>query len=272
MKLTSLLLSAVLGLSACEYGAPPKKEVHPVVTDTLVYNYKSINQRAADCGNKADSACTTIKIHYPVFKGKTLLNDTLKSRLLKTFMLSEKPDTSLESMTANFMKSYTDYKKTSQRENMFYELQLQATVIRQDSALISLEYGGYVFQGGAHGGSFTGFVNWDTKSNKKVLLKDILVDGYESQLTKIAEDIFRKNEKLSPTESLEPNYFFKDAKFAPNQNFAITPMGLRYMYNQYEIKPYAAGQTELFIPYTSIKSLIRPKSVIVQFKQKNAGI
>ncbi|MBD1392139.1 DUF3298 and DUF4163 domain-containing protein [Mucilaginibacter glaciei] len=272
MKITFLLGVVILGLSACEYGAPPKKEKHPIYTDTLTYTYKTIHERAADCGNKPDSACTVVKINYPQFNGNTLLNDTVQAKLLKVFMLSEKPDTSIKSMTANFLKSYADYKKSSQRERMFYDLDTYAKVIQQDSALISLEYGGYVYQGGAHGGSFTGFVNWNTKANKEVMLQDIMIDGYKDKLTNIAEGIFRKDEKLGPTESLEPNYFFKDSKFALNQNYAITPLGLRFMYNQYEIKPYAAGTTELFIPYTAIKNLLKPHTVIAQFINKNAGI
>jgi hypothetical protein len=48
-------------------------------------------------------------------------------------------------------------------------------------------------------------------------------------------------------------------------NFSVTPIGIKFLYNQYEIKPYAAGITELFIPYAQIKSLLRPNSVVTQF-------
>jgi hypothetical protein len=272
MRLTALLCLMVLGLSSCEWGSMPKKEDHPIFKDTLVYTYKTIHERAADCGNKPDSACTVVKIKYPEFKGQTVLNDTVESKLLNIFMLSEKPDTSLKDLTKDFLKAYTDFKKSHTKTEMFYELDTYAKVILQDSALVSLEYGGYTFQGGAHGASFTGFINWNPKANKEILLKDILVDGYNAQLTKIAESIFRKDEKLADTASLAGNYFFKDNKFALNENYAITPLGLRFMYNQYEIKPYAAGQTKLFIPYTHIKTLLRPNSVAAQFIIKNAGI
>jgi hypothetical protein len=273
MKIAVVLCLMVLGLSSCEWGSMPKKEDHPIFKDTLTYTYKTIHERAADCGNKPDSACTVVKMKYPEFKGQPLLNDTIKSKLLNLFIL-EKPDTSLKDLSQNFLNAYADFKKSGRgaRTEMFFELDIHAKVIRQDSALVSLEYGGYTFLGGAHGASFTGFVNWNPKANKEILLKDILVDGYNSQLTKVAEGIFRKNEKLTDTASLEPDYFFKDGKFALNENYAITPLGLRFMYNQYEIKPYAAGQTELFIPYTRIKTILRPNSVVTQFINKNAGI
>lgn len=188
------------------------------------------------------------------------------------FMLSEKADTSLKTMAAKFIRSYAEAKKSDPRSEMFYTLDSYVKVIGQDSALVALECGGYVFQGGAHGGSFTGFINWDGKTDKNVTLGDILIDGYQPGLTKIAERIFRKNEKLTATASLADNYFFDKGKFALNDNYSITPMGLRYIYNQYEIKPYAAGQTELIIPYAEIKKLMKPKSIASQYVNKNAGI
>jgi hypothetical protein len=43
------------------------------------------------------------------------------------------------------------------------------------------------------------------------------------------------------------------------------------LYNPYEIKPYVAGTTKLVIPYTEIKDLIKPNSIIYRL-YNNAGI
>jgi hypothetical protein len=272
MKATSFLLLVVLGFSSCQWGAPKKPTPDAIFKDTLTYTYQAIHERAADCGSKPDSACTVVQIKYPLFKGQTVLNDTIKHKLLNIFMLGEKPDTSLNSMTTNFLESYTDFKKTDPKSAIYYTLDTYAKVIRQDSALLTLEYGGYTYQGGAHGGSFTGFINWDTKTNKNVTLDDIFVNGYKTELSKIAEKIFRKDEKLTDTSSLKNDYFFKDDKFALNENYSITPAGIRFIYNQYEIKPYAAGQTTLLLPYSQLKTLMRPQSAASQYIHKNAGI
>lgn len=272
MRTTSLLFALVLGLSACQWGTERRKIETDIFKDTVVYTYKTIHQRAADCGDKPDSTCTVVKMKYPEFSAQPALNDTIKNKLINIFMISERPDTSLAALTQHFIKNYEAFKKSDPRTKMFYELDTHVKLIQQDTSLISLEYGGYTFQGGAHGASFTGYINWNPDTQKKITLEDILTDGYEPQLSKIAEGIFRKNEKLEPNASLEPNYFFKDGKFALNENYSITPMGIKFMYNQYEIKPYAAGQTELFIPYNDIRALIKPKSVVAKYITSNAGI
>lgn len=148
---------------------------------------------------------------------------------------------------------------------MAYNLNIDLSVLRQDSSLTTLLLKGYSYLGGAHGGSLISFINWNTKANKKIALSDIFMDGYQEKLRQVAEQIFRKDEKLSDTASLANDYFFKDSKFALNNNFCITPIGIRFLYNEYEIKPYSAGTTSLFIPYEQIESLLRPNTVVSQY-------
>ncbi|MFS2185838.1 DUF3298 domain-containing protein [Mucilaginibacter sp. Mucisp84] len=263
MKNLCLAFFMAMGLSSCQWGVPNK--IPEKSFDTLRYAYKVIKARAADCGAKADSACTVVKINYPVFDSAKTLNDTITRKLTLMFATDGRSDTSLELMTKKFLKSYDDFRKTNARSGMFFTLGDSVKVIHQDSSLTTLEVRGYSYTGGAHGSTSVGFINWDTKASKNLKLDDVLVDGYHDKLNAVAEKIFRKNEKLSDTASLATNYFFKDNKFALNANFSITPLGIKFLYNQYDIKPYAAGITELFIPYAQIKSLVQPGSVVSQF-------
>lgn len=261
-----LLLSAS-AIASCQWGVPSKKNEEAPLKDTLTYTYKTIHERAADCGTKPDSACTVVKVKYPEFNGQKTLNDSVTRKLTSLFAMDGKPDSSIELMGKNFLKAYTDFRKTDPRSAMYFTLDSYAKIQMQDSSLVTLQVGGYSFQGGAHGASATFFINWDTKANKSITPKDLLTDGYHDKLKAIAESIFRKDEKLQDTSSLARDYFFKDNQFALNDNFVITPLGLKFVYNQYEIKPYAAGITELFIPYPQIKSLLRPGSVVAKYNK-----
>jgi len=267
MKLKHLpFLMVILATSACMWGVP--KNTAPAITkDTLAYINKTIRQRASDCGDKPDSGCTVVLIKYPDFQKDSLLNDSLRNRLFNLFWPDTTPeaDTDLQKYAIEFISVYENSKNKPDVKGRIFTVQSAAKIIRQDSSLVTLQIGGYMFQGGAHGATVTRFLNWDAKTHSSITLNDILIKGYSDKLTTIGDSIFRKDEHLSDTASLARDYFFKDNKFALNSNFLITPLGLRFLYNQYEIKPYAAGQTELVIPYDKIKSLLLPHTVISQY-------
>jgi hypothetical protein len=264
MKIGYLLfLGGILSLSSCQWGEHNNVKAD-ITTDTLTYTFKAIKERAADCGNKPDSGCTVVKISYPVFKDQDTLNSLVSAKLINLFGADE-PGIELKEYVEHFLSAYTSFKKRDKKSVMFYTLDSHAKVLRQDSSLTTLEISGYTFRGGAHGSSITTFINWNTKAQKSIGLGNIFADNSKAKLTAIADTIFRKEEKITDTASLANDYFFKDSKFTLNNNFVITPLGLKFLYNQYEIKPYAAGQTELFIPYAKIKTLLKPNTVITQY-------
>lgn len=261
MKLKHLPLCAiVLALESCfEPKAPHTKSQSAVPSDTLTYQYKTVRERASDCGNKADTSCTTALIKYPEFSGDNALNDTVAAHLANLFSVTENGAiSSLQDAAKALVASYENNQKKLAAAHIHYSLNSQASVIRQDSTLITLELSGYEFKGGAHGLTLTRFINWDTRQHKNLQLNDVFVEGYEPKLNAIAEKVFRKEELLSDSASLSQDYFFKGGKFSLNNNFSFTPLGIRFLYNVYEIKPYAAGQTSIEIPYNQLKKLLRP--------------
>jgi hypothetical protein len=258
------VLVATFGLASCQWGVPHHSTKPAITKDTLVYTYQTIIDRAPDCANKPDSTCSLAKIIYPEFRGHKPLNDTVKRRLLETYRSADKPDSGLQDQAKAFISLYVQDTVHKNNPDMVYDLETSATVVRQDSSLITIQVDRYVFAGGAHGSTFTGFLCWNTKTDRRISLTDLFKPGYNARLTAIAEKIFRADEKLSATASLQ-NYFFKDQQFSLNDNFLITPVGLQFLYNEYEIKSYAEGQTTLLIPYNQIESLIRPNTVLKQY-------
>lgn len=172
-------------------------------------------------------------ISYPIFKNQPVLDDSLNNYLTN------------ETATGN--------------------RNFHAVVIRQDSSLTIIEIN-EIFKGPGKSAknTITYFINWNTKKSGIIKLSDILNGQYPDQLNKIAETIFRKNENLSATASLS-GYSFKNGQFALNNNFLITPIGLKFLFNSGEAKPDSYGQVILFIPYSQILTLLRPNTVIDQY-------
>jgi hypothetical protein len=264
MKLQYLpLLGVVLLMNACMWGVP-KAQSPGVTQDTLAYTYKAINEKTTDCKGQTDSGCMIVNIKYPFFPGQQNLNDSISQKITGLLQIDDVSQSiDLRAYTQSFIKGYQKEKKQYPTTG-HYKLNTKVKLVRQDSSLVTLEIDGYAFQSGARGYTGISFINWNAKINKPVYLSDILENDFQTKLTEIADSIFRKSENLSDTASLKPNYFFKNGVFSLNNNYLITPLGIRFLYNEYEIKPYAAGQTNLLIPYAKIKSLLLPHTVISQ--------
>lgn len=237
-------------------------------TDTVSYSYKNFKQRDTACGNNPDSSCTVVKVTYPKFKGMDALNDSIARKITSYFAVNAKPaDTSYDQLAANFIGVYHNFKKIQPKSTLYYLVDAKASVLKQDSALLTLKISGYTYHGGPHGVEYAAYINWDTKANKCISLSSIFIKNYQDPLNKTAGRIFRKNEKLADTARLNNGrtYFFKDNKFSLPDNYLIGSKGITFLYNVYTIKAYAAGKTAVFIPYQSVKELLLPNSVISRY-------
>ena len=260
-----LFLILAGSLSSCMWGVPHNNAKPAITKDTLIYTHQNFKEKAPDCGNKPDSACTMVTITYPVFSGQGILNDTITRKLCDLFGDKYMPGKGVQLLADSLFAGYADFKMEDTVNTSPFILNENAKVLRQDSSLLTLEIDGEEYDGGAHGAEYTAFINWNTKANKSIVLSDVLIEGYSHSLTTIAEGIFRKQEKLSETATLANDYFFANAKFSLPHNFVFTPLGIKFFYNDYEIKSYAAGPTELLVPYAQIPSLIKPNTVLSQY-------
>lgn len=234
-------------------------------TDTLSYTIKGGDTTDAACRNTNN--CAHVSLTYPMFHKQPGLNHYIREDVLGQVGLDSAATIPLDKAIRQYIGEYVSQAGTAETDsdaNITAETDdYNITIIRQDSSLIVLD----IYQehsGGAHPVSDEEFVNWDTKKDKEIVLDDLFIKDYSYQLNKIAEKIFRKDQGLKPGEPLT-NYFFEDGVFPLNDNFKITPEGLTFFYNMYEIQSYINGDTELTIPYKLIKHLLRPRTVISQF-------
>ncbi len=124
---------------------------------------------------------------------------------------------------------------------------------------LSFESNGY--SGGAHGYHRIAYTNIGIKTQKRVTLSDLFLPNYKQRLHDIALAYYKKAHNLKPSQPLEHDGWFKN-RFELAENFAITPLGLYFLYNQYEIKSYADGLTDLLLPYGALKEIIDPRGLL----------
>jgi len=239
-----------------------KKLASASIKDTIAYTYKTFKQRDPAC-TRPDSDCTVVTIKYPVFNGLIELNDSIKHKFHTVFWgeLNNITDTALKEYAHHFINA--SRKDTLRDPDRAWSIESSAKVITQDTSLITIYFSSENYAGGGHSFNEFGFINWNRKKSQIVNLKDLLNDGYNEKLTKTAEQIFRKNNNLTAADSLN-GLFFNYGKFFLTNNFLITKTGLLFLFSDHEINPTEL-KTEIDIPYSQIKSLLRPNTVVAQY-------
>ncbi len=245
-----------LAISACQNGKDKAKQANK--KDTLSYSYDSVRVNSKNIPNSIDTAKASIT--FPVFKNDTL-NQFIKRKVFD-FFAEEEPATSYQDVANSFIKGYDSFVSENQGTQQSWFLIIKINVLKQTSNYLSLKYIHSDYAGGAHGNTNISFLNYNTKTNTMLTLDSLIEKGKMEALIQVAEGIFRKNEKLTPTETLTDNYFFDKGKFALAQNFHVTDAGLVFLYNPYEIKPYSEGYTELIVPFSALKKIAKPNTIL----------
>ena len=114
------------------------------------------------------------------------------------------------------------------------------------------------YSGGAHGYYSVHYDNYSTDTQQALRLDDLFIKDYKKELIQITQSHYKRTHELQPRQSLQDDGWFEN-KFLLAENIAITPEGLYFHYNSYEIKPYAAGHTTFLLPYSEIRSIINPQ-------------
>ena len=131
--------------------------------------------------------------------------------------------------------------------------------------LISVEFSeGQYSRGAAHGSSLTVVLNYDVKSKKKVALADLFqpksnyLNVISAYCVKDLQDQSKKNDMLMADQIKEGA-----APRADNYGaWTITRKGLWITFDPYQVAAYAAGAQHVLVPYSALKSIVKPDGAI----------
>ncbi|RZK52944.1 MAG: DUF3298 domain-containing protein [Pedobacter sp.] len=256
-----VLLISVLISCRNEKKDSDEKTNTTAVADTLTYVYDSVKVYSKNIINTQQIVDTAkAVITYPVFKDTTL--NTLIQRKVTDFYGKEEKLITYPEMAKSFINGYDAFFAENKDTPQHWFLLIDIEVLRQTENYIALRYQHSDYVGGAHGNSHISYINYNPKTNTEITLDSLIDTTNRPKLLSIAEGIFRKNEKLTPTETLAGKYFFLDDKFSLPESYYVSDKGLVFMYNPYEIKAYAFGTTELVIPFAAVKEIAKPNTIL----------
>ena len=124
--------------------------------------------------------------------------------------------------------------------------------------VISVSNDSYYY-GAAHPSMQLTILNFDLRNGKIIQLSDIFKPGYGKPLKNLVEKQFIKQNGKSAW-----NFTPGNGDFELAEQFSITPQGLVFSYNQYEIGPYAAGMPEVIVSYNLISELFSKDSYLLE--------
>jgi len=127
--------------------------------------------------------------------------------------------------------------------------------ISETESYVRLMASGWSYTGGAHGNGYTSY-EYFSKANGESLGLDYFIVDMDALLP-IAEKYFRIQQEIGEEESLEDvGFWFEDGIFELNENFYFTEDQMVFVFNPYEIAPYAAGTIILEIPLSEMDELL----------------
>lgn len=172
----------------------------------------------------------------------------------------------LESARDTFFAGYTQLQQQLKKQaqtrmaaSFNWESDVEMKILWNADNHISMAYEGYQYTGGAHGLSNTLLQVFDLNTAKVLTIQDIFKPGYEAQLREVLEKHLRAAYDIPEGAALNGDHgILFDPHLALTRNFYLTGKGVGFIYNPYEVAPYAVGPIELFVPFSEIEQIVRP--------------
>lgn len=220
---------------------------------------------------KPDNPAMTVELQYfyPVSYVKnhsalTKMRNQLETNLFGQLAVHGQPETCLKKAAES---SFDEYKEMEDEFGddeepfmMEWEYDMTTHIELNDFDILSYSDSYYSFSGGAHGMYGIAHYTFDMKTGQQLGLEDILIAGYEDQLSnllseRLLEDV---NAYSEGTVKTLVEHGFWDDKINPTDNFYIAKNGLTFTYNPYEIAPYAVGSVVVFLPFKELSNILKP--------------
>lgn len=113
------------------------------------------------------------------------------------------------------------------------------------------------YEGGAHGINQQIVMNFEASTGRQLTLADIFASGYEQPLKNVLLKALKAKTGCNSLNDLHNMGYLYSMDMFPSENFILSDETITFVYNPYEIAPYAMGSTELIIPYGDVENILK---------------
>ena len=111
----------------------------------------------------------------------------------------------------------------------------------------------YSFRGGAHGIMTVSYLVFDPKTGRQLTEADLFQDGYKDPVAALMREALQKamavDEEFQDMVDME--------MVTPNGNFSLDAEGITWVFQPYEVGPYALGLVTADVPWESLKPYLK---------------
>lgn len=152
---------------------------------------------------------------------------------------------------SSFKEYLDDAKEFSEGGNFpIYNDNVSYKVTYNQKGYLSIVTSGYLYTGGAHGTPYTDAHTFDLNTGKELKLTDIMKGSDKTIKNKIYK-AFEKKIKANKEEYFSDALKTVNKTAGKNSYFYLKKGKICFYYDVYALAPYAAGQIEASIPFTS---------------------
>ncbi len=224
------------------------------ITNSDTLKYKMVKYQ-----NKYVDTLKGKKYHQELFYNFPLVynNKTIQDSITKFVFCIDSLPQDITAYQAGSIQRFKEYLKNEADNVKIKYDECKIEVIFNQNGFVSLSFK-QVTPGGMHRQTYYWFKNFKLDESIQLDLNDLFVNNYYSELEKIGRIEFYRLMKLKEDANLEEEHFwFDNNKFHLNNNFYIAADGLHFFYNNYEIRAYGWGPTDLLIPWSKIEHILK---------------
>lgn len=249
-----ICLLAAIVISACEE-KKPVRQVSPFATVNM------IDKNSRKC--ILDSVCAEVRLQYPILTGGDItsavnaINDSL--RLMALAGLETDPAWSAEqafdsAQTRLYALLREHLIMVPEWTGGFFK-EVKTNTLLNTAKLVSFEMSASGYTGGAHPSYSAVLATYDLATGKSIELAHVVSDT--AALRPMLEKGFlaAKKEGSSDTTKLFDLLFPEIKQLPVSTNISIVPEGVRFLYNPYEVAPWAVGATEITLTWEQLGRL-----------------
>lgn len=255
-----LLLSLLATLSGCR-----QKKVYPDTPFATIRAKKTV--KLAD---NASPICTfDLSLAYANGQNKgfnAAINETLIREIFSEDSLS--PKNAVDSFIGNYTTLYrtqtaalyrNDLKtgETNKWYSFYYTLKTETHEGAEGVICYLSDFEKY--EGGPQAYHVKRWLNFSKETGKRLTLNDILKRGYEPLLSGLLLKKLMEKYNLKDENALHAAGFLNNAEMYPSDNYQIKDHALVFLYNESEIAPRTAGETELTISLDDLEDWLIKK-------------